>query len=415
MKVLIINVAAYSGSTGKITSGLYNYLKTQGHLVKVCYRGIKEERADDPDFVPLANRAGFYLSVILARLTGLEGHFSFSSTRKLKLLVKEFEPDVIQLYNIHGNYIRSYAFLKYLKKRGIPVVYSMLDEFPYMGKCPYPEDCEKFKVECNHCPKKKAYPESWLFDTSRYLFHKKECIYSGFDKLVFTGPPFVCKRAKESYLLKDCDVRELYEPFNFDDYFYPRETERLREELGFDADDRVVLCASGTAPRKGGKYFIEIADKLKDEPHLKFIFIGYNRNDWEFPDNVVVRGFIKDQNELAEYLSLADAYVCTSVGDTTPSVCLCALGCGTPLIGFEYGGVMDCAPNEYGTYVPLRNVEAMAVAVKRARKKTVSDIDQIREYAIGTFSQNSVYAKQIAIYNEIINRTDDNQISSYRG
>jgi len=402
MKVLIVNVNAYTGSTGRITYGLYKYLKSNGHEVKVCYRGIKEKSIENTDFIPLVSKIEFNPSVMMARITGLESHFSFFATQKLISIVHDFNPDIVQLYNIHGNYIRSYSFLNHLKKEGFPVVYSMLDEFAYMGKCPYPEGCEKYKTICNDCPQKKRYPVSWLFDASSYLFNKKRHIYSGFQRLIFTGPPFVCKRAKESYLLKDCDVRELYEPFNFEDYFYPRDTKKLRESLGIDNCDKVVVCASGTSPRKGGKIFIETAKLLEGVPNLKLIFIGYNRNDWSFTDNVIVRGFINDQNELAEYMSLADAYVCTSIGDTTPSVCLCALGCGTPLIAFDYGGVRDCAPNKYGTYVTIGDVNAMAMAIKKCKKKTKEDIDGIRDYAVAQFAPINIYEKQFNMYRELI-------------
>ncbi len=403
MKVLIVNVNAYSGSTGKITKGLYDYLVRTGHEVKVCYRGIKEKHISNPDFIPIVSRYEFKPSVVLARLTGLESHFSFMATRRLKRFVRKFKPDVVQLYNIHGNYIRAYSFLEYLKDSDIPVVYSMLDEFAYMGKCPYPVDCEKFKVECGHCPQKSVYPESWLFDVSKYLFHKKKRIYEGFDKIIFTGPPFVCKRANGSFLLKDKQVEELYEPFSFKESYFPRDTKELRKKLGYNDDDRVIMCASGTRPRKGGQYFIEVAKKLKDVPNLKFIFVGYDRTDWKFSPNVTVKGFISDSNELAEYMSIADAYVCTSVGDTTPSVCLAALGCGTPLIGFDYGGVVDCAPNEFGTYVPIGDIDALAKAVAVTKKKTTEDSEEIRAYAVTQFSPENIYEKQVGIYNQLLN------------
>ena len=102
-------------------------------------------------------------------------------------------------------------------------------------------------------------------------------------------------------------------------------------------------------------------------------------------------------------MSIADAYVCTSVGDTTPSVCLAALGCGTPLIGFDYGGVVDCAPNEFGTYVPIGDIDALAKAVAVTKKKTTEDSEKIRAYAVTQFSPENIYEKQVGIYNQLLN------------
>jgi len=401
MKVLIVNTNAKSGSIGKISSGLYEFLTAHGHQAKVCYRGIKEKIVDNDDFIPLIGKSEFQLSVMLARLTGLESHFGILSTRKLVKVMEGFQPDIVQLYNIHGNYIRAYSFLEYLKHKNIPVVYSMLDEFAYMGKCAYPLECDRFKTECKNCPQKDKYPESWLIDQSKALFHKKERCYKGFNNIVFTGPPYVCQRAKESYLLKNMPTEVLYEPFDFKDY-YPRNTDLLRKELGLGENDRVLVCASGTYFRKGGHYFVELAKRLQNVRDLKFVFIGYNREGWKFTDNMIVKGRIDDQNLFAEYMSLADAYVCTSVGDTTPSVCFCALGCGTPIIGFDYGGVKDCAPNEFGQYVPIGDVDAMAKVSMSVERKTEAKALRIRDYAVNTFSQSVVYERQLELYKNVI-------------
>lgn len=414
MKVLIVNTNASSGSIGRISFGLFQYLKSHGHDALVCYRGINEHPVNDEHFIPLVSKHEFNFSVTMARLTGLESHFSYFATRKLKHTLENYNPDIVQLYNLHGNYIRSYNFLEYLKMRDIPVVYSMLDEFPYMGKCAYPLDCVKFKVECKDCPQKGKYPESWFIDRSRTLFHKKEACYNDFKNLVFTGPPYVCQRAKESYLLRKQRVEELYEPFNFSDFFYPRDSFQLRQKLGIKSTDKVVVCASGTYFRKGGHYFLEAARKLQQMENIKFIFIGYSeRVGWNFPNNVIVRGHLSNQDDFANYMSLGDVYVCTSVGDTTPSVCLCALGCGTPIIGFDYGGVKDCAPNEFGRYVPVGDVDALAQAIAETPFKTESDIKRIREYAINTFSQESVYNNHLMIFETLVKaKQNDNQITS---
>ena len=403
MNILVINVNAYLSSTGRIVQNLYNYLKDDGHDVKVCYRGTLEKRIDNVDFIAISKKWYFYLAVFFSRLTGLESHFNYVETRKVYKLIRKFKPDIVQLYNLHGNYINSYRLLNYLKKHKMNVVYSMVDEFPYMGKCPFPIDCERFKTECCQCPQKKVYPTSWFFDTSKYLFHKKGNIYNCFERLVFTGPPFVCLHAKDSYLLRNKRIIKLDEPFNFQECYYPRDTSKLRAMLGINVDERVVVCASGTQPRKGGKMFIAVANALSHIKDLKFIFIGYDRNDWDIPDNVISKGFISDQQELADYMSLADAYICTSVGDTTPSVCLGALGCGTPLIGFDYGGVVDCAPNEFGTYVSTGDVDALALAVSSVHKKTKEEIIKIRDYAVSRFSTEVVFSKQVKLYKSIIN------------
>ena len=71
---------------------------------------------------------------------------------------------------------------------------------------------------------------------------------------------------------------------------------------------------------------------------------------------------------------------------------------------YDYGGVVDCAPNEFGTYVPIGNLDEMAKAVMNCRKKTQSDIDSIRAYAVGRFSPETIYKKQVDIYTSLIDK-----------
>ena len=402
MRILIINTMSHTGSTGKIAYGLHNYLQQLGNDVLLCCRGPKEERINDSTVIELISKTELYFSVLLSRLTGKEGNYSFFATRKLIKIINNYKPDLIQLYNLHGNYINHNHILRFISQKNIPAVYSMLDEFAYMGKCPFPGDCQKFMTKCYGCYQKKEYPMSLFFDRSAFLFKEKKKTYSLLKRIVFTGPNFVCKRASKSALLHDKKLETLYEPFDMTTSFYPRVVHSLRQRLDIRQDQIVIVSAPGTRPRKGGKQFVELAKLLSDDDRFIFIFIGYNRNDWVFSKNVIVRGFIHSPDELAEYLSLADLYICTSLGDTTPSVCLAALACGTPLAGFDYGGVVDCAPNEYGKYVPIGDIQALVNVIKCTQPKSEELVNKIRSYALNKYSPEIIYSKQLEIYKKIV-------------
>lgn len=405
MRILILNVNSHTGSTGKIAYGLLNHLRSNGHQALLCCRGVKEETVDDKDVIQICSRLELNLTAFFSKLTGWEGSFNYISTYRLLKIIKAFDPDLVQLYNLHGYYVGHFRLLRYLKRGKIPVVYSMLDEFPYMGKCTFPIGCEKFKTECRNCHRLNMYPNSWIFDNSSLQFNKKKLLYEGFDRLLFTGPPYVCKRAKESALLRNMEVEILDEPIDFDNVFYPRDTRLLRDELGIAEQEIVVLTAvSASSPRKGGQYFVEIAKKMERSSNIRFIYIGYDRNDWTFPSNMIVKGYVSSQSLMAEYFSLADLYVCTSLGDTTPNVCMNALGCGTPIAGFNDGGVVDCAPNEFGHFVEKLDIDALVGVIKTTKKKSDEESQRIREYAYSRFSQKIIYKKQIEIYNKLINK-----------
>jgi glycosyltransferase involved in cell wall biosynthesis len=228
---------------------------------------------------------------------------------------------------------------------------------------------------------------------------KKKKIYDGFDNLIITGVEWSCEMARNAALTKDKKIVHIDHPVNLSDIFYPREAKVLRSELGIPETNKVVLTAtSATAPRKGGVYFLQLAERLKHRKDITFVFIGYNRNDWDIPDNMKTIGYISSQDKLAQYYSIADLYVCTSLADTFPTTCINSLGCGVPLLGFSTGGVPYLAPKEYGTYVPAGDIDKLVMECEKVIIKTPETIKAIRDYALGRYSESVINSKFYNLY-----------------
>lgn len=409
MKVLIVNgSASQNGSTGQIAYGLLNYLHKQGHSVLFCHSGVEKNIPSDKELVGLNTFVDSAISYVLTKLVGYEGRYNWRATWKLIRIIKKYQPDIVQLYNLHGFYLNHYKLLDFLKKRQIATVYSMLDEFAYLGTCyfssTFPLYCNKFKTECKDCPaKNKGYTNSYFRDHSNRVFNRKKNIYKGFNSIVFTGPSFVCKQASISALLKGKRIIELEEPIDYDSVFFPHESLSLRKELHIPNENLVVLTvANASFERKGGKYVLELARQMEERKDITFVYVGYNRSDWDIPSNMIAVGFISSQDLLAQYYSMADLFVCTSLGDTTPNTCLAALGCGTPLTGFKEGGVPYCAKEPYGRFVDTFDLEGLVNIVKNTSPKTDQWISEIRNYAISRYSSEVVYKKQVDIYCSLI-------------
>ena len=125
MKVLMINVVCGIRSTGRICTDLATALEAQGHEVKIAYG-----RETVPEqFQKYAVRIGSDLDVkhhgIKARLMDGAGFGSKTATKKFIKWVKEYDPDVIHLHNIHGYYINVEVLFDYLKicgKKSITVI-----------------------------------------------------------------------------------------------------------------------------------------------------------------------------------------------------------------------------------------------------------------------------------------------------
>lgn len=400
MNIAIINTTANKKSTGKIAYGMYKKLCENGNNAFLYYGRGSFEKNDD-HVIRITGKTGVLFHGLLARITGLNGYFSTFQTFRLIHLLKKQKPDLVQLYNLHGYFININLLISFLKKRHIPTVYSMLDEFPYLGRCCYSFNCNLFMNGCLTCKfPKKEYPATWIFRNSRKFIRDKKKIYDAFDNLCFVAPEWVVQRAQKSYLLGNKKLFVVDEYVDTDHLFFPRKKYQYVNSLLLQSEKKIVLTvAPYSDARKGGVFFLNLARKLSQNSDYLFVYIGMNVSNVSIPDNCIPIGYINDQNELAEYYSIADVFVCTSLADTMPNVCLDALSSGTPIIGFNNTGIPYTAEKPFGVFVENKNVNDLCDAVLNVKKKDDELILGCREYALTRYSPEVYYNKMVTIYN----------------
>lgn len=406
MKVLIFNTSCHSGSTGKIAYNLLQYLRDNGHEAKLLYRGPYEREGDinDVDCIPLTTKIRAKYAGLMTRLTGYSGYYCNKATKKAIRIIESFKPDIIQFYNPQGYYINYYDMLEYIKLHNMRLVITMIDEHSYVGKCTSRHGCEKYKTQCDKCPQFKVYPESLFFDRSNYLFNLKGNIYKGFKNLLFIAPQWVKETSEKSAIMKEQKVIALDEPINYEGVYYPRDTKKMRINLGIPQENKVILGIGPMSNKgKGGEYFMKLAEMLKDHKELSFVFVNYDNNDY-VPDNVITTPRLETNDEVAEYFSMGDIFVSTTYIDTQADTCLEALGCGTPLCGFAERGTPYIATPPYGVFTKTFDMDALARVVLDCPKKTKEISDACVEYAHSRFDKKAVYSKTIDIYKQLLNQ-----------
>ena len=394
MRILMLNSIAEKRSTGQIMFELYSFLKKRGHDIRFCYgRGTSP---DISEFIRIDSDLEFYTHAIVSRVTGLQGYYSGSATKKVISIIREFKPEIVVLGNIHGYYLNAFKLLHYLKENNIYTIYYMFDEYAFLGKCAFFDNCENYKTVCRDCPKKRGYPKSYFFDTSTKIFRDKLEVYQGFKTLRFVSVPYTVSRAKESALFKKTNA--VVFPFGWgidtNGAFKPSDTKALRKKLDIPKNNKVVLAvAPFSNDRKGiAAYYYPIAKMLKDA-EISFIHVGFDGRTGDAPDNVITIPFIKKQNELADYFSLADLFVIPSVSEGYPTVCLDSISCGTPICGFNVSGTPYVASDPIGKFVQPFDVEALCEVVKTSPRKNEEIISKCREYAQNNLDSKAIFGK----------------------
>ena len=206
MKILMINSVCGIRSTGRICTDLADALTEQGHEVKIAYGRENVPEKYRKYAVRIGSDTDVKLHCLRARLLDDTGYGSRRATERFIGWVKEFDPDVIHLHNIHGYYINIELLFRYLASAKKRVIWTLHDCWTFTGHCPHfeYEKCSKWKTGCFDCPKaKREYPARLFFDNSRSNWKRKKKLFTAVkDMTIVTPSQWLADLVKQSYLKK---------------------------------------------------------------------------------------------------------------------------------------------------------------------------------------------------------------------
>lgn len=207
MKVLQINTTYNIGSTGRIVAGIDRVLVDAGIE---SYSAYGYGNLQDDRHYKIINQLDSYSHNICSRLTDGQGLFSSSKTKKLISYIDSVNPDVVQLHNLHGNYLNYEILFNYLRVKDCKVVWTLHDCWAFTGHCAYFDmaGCNKWKTQCCSCPQKKAYPPSVFVDYSRRNYNKKKELFLSLGKRLVLVPVsnWLSGLLKESFFMCICGM-----------------------------------------------------------------------------------------------------------------------------------------------------------------------------------------------------------------
>ena len=398
-KFAIINTCDW-GSTGKIASGLQNFLLKRNIDALFCYgRGNK---LDDNRCYRFCKWYEVYLHYASEFFSGQLNKASDSATKRLIARLRKEHVKNIFLINLHGHILNESRLFSYFIEDEVRVVYIMADESAFLGNCTYRYDCEEFRNECGKCKAIKGVAKMVHSDASQKAFKEKMDAYNRMKKITFVAPEFVVKSAMASPLMEGKRLEIVDEAIDIS-INCPKETEDLRKYLGIKDEQIVIGCIAPVSdPRKGVRYFIEAAKSLENDDRFIFVQVGYNlKNKSGLPRNYIPKGYVNNQAILTQYYSLADLFVFPSIQDTMPNACLEALACGTPLLCFNISGMPYIADNSVMTLVEAGNVEQIVDVIKRTKKKKQKTINICRRYALKRYDNQMYFRRLISIMNSM--------------
>ncbi|GAA4408807.1 glycosyltransferase family 4 protein [Nibrella viscosa] len=317
------------------------------------------------------------------------------------------QADIIHLHWINFGFL-SVKGLGRLFRLGKPVVWTLHDMWMFTGGCHYSRGCDHYQTHCHHCPYLRRPGEH---DLSFQVFDDKRQAYQDAPLTVVSPSRWLRDLAGSSPLGRAFQALTIPNPIDTD-VFQPANRQAIRERLGLPTDRPLILFGSfNTAdPRKGFQYFTEALRLLKDrlnaiQPEILIFGKGHAGNFVHLPFPVRHLGLLTTEAQTAAAYNAADVMVVPSLEDNLPNTVVESLACGTPIIGFQTGGIPEMIDHQQNGYLAAVGsaeelAEGMHWLLTTANPAALRE--QARQTAEKRFSEPVVAQQFLELYTSLL-------------
>jgi glycosyltransferase involved in cell wall biosynthesis len=338
--------------------------KDKTALLSQAHPSAKNGKFISPEWRAFQARNKQTLSRYPNRPSGLEMFSIPWAATKLKDIPELQNADIINLHWISGT-LSIPDNIDFLK--GKKVVWTLHDMNPFTGGCHYAGECRGYEKYCGNCPQLGSNQEN---DLSREIWKLKKTAYRELNIEIVVLCDWMAKCVKKSSLLSSFPVHVIPNGLPTD-VFKPYPQDQIRESLQVPKDAFVILFGADSVvnTRKGFVYLLRALEHLKEldiSKQIALVTFGHNAQaevqHLGFP--TFAFDYVDKESELALIYSMADVTVIPSLEDNLPNVVLESLACGTPVVGFDVGGIPDMIEHQVnGFLAPIGNDEELAKGI----------------------------------------------------
>ena len=308
MKILQINAVYGVGSTGVIVKDIHELCLKEGIESFVAYSSSNIPQNEIINGYKIGGTFGKKLHALFCRINGMQGYFSSFSTRKLLKYIDSIKPDVVQLHNLHSNYIHLNMLLKFLAKRNIKTIVTLHDCWFYTGGCFHytAAGCDKWLKACGSCPKKKSDTPAYIFDRSAKILKDRKKYFGLIKDLTVVGVSEWMTNEGLKTVFKGRKAVTIHN--GIDTEFFKPTPSDFRDKYGLTDKFVILGPASKWLSKVNEKVLADFVKELKNDEAL--VLIGCSEQQiGNLPERVLGLPFIKDRDVLRKIYSMADVFI----------------------------------------------------------------------------------------------------------
>lgn len=372
MKVLLLNYSDTGGGSSIACERLLTSLHQYNYDVEL---GVIEKKTNNSRVIRL-NIVPLYDSKIYRIKTKIFNKLRLFLNRKFGIGFRTSNPifhsenrktfiDINYINNseydlIHFHWInKDMISIEDIAKITKPIVWTMHDTWVFSGAEHYPNILENDLRFIEGYTKSNKPGTTSGSDICRKTWERKKrrwknCNFnfispSRYEKESFEKSALFHNSSSTCTLIPNIVPENIFRPV---DRKYLRELHQIpleKKVIGFGAAYDITEKKS----IKGGFFLIEAIKKLQNRANYHFVIFGSHTPSFagEIDLPTFATGFITNPHILSGIYNLCDVFVCPSLLENLPNVCLESLFCGIPVTAFNTGGIPDIVEHKKTGYL----------------------------------------------------------------
>lgn len=335
------------------------------------------------------------------------GKFGFPAEKNVKVK----NSDILHFQWINNSFLSLKSIQKLLSS-GKPIVWTLHDMWAFTGGCHYSGNCVNYKDSCGNCLFLRN-PDS--HDLSFRIHGKKQKAYNNANLHIVTCSQWLAEKAKESSLLKNKSISVIPNPID-SEIFSPQNKINGRDHFHLPQEKFLLLFGAVNVndERKGLKFLLEsmslLASSNPDNAEkIELVIVGKNKSEGFSVQNFKIHdvGTISSEIEMAILYSACDVFVIPSLEDNLPNTIMESMSCGTPVVGFDSGGIPEMIQHlKTGYLAKSKSSEDLAEGIKwminSENRKMASEAS--RNFVLENYSEKIIAKKYFDLYQSILDK-----------
>jgi glycosyltransferase involved in cell wall biosynthesis len=317
-------------------------------------------------------------------------------------------PDVVHLHWI-AKWVDWRSFFLSIPKH-IPIVLTLHDLSFVSGGCHQSDGCQRFEMHCGRCPKLRS---SYAHDRSWRQLRVKQQSFAARKVHVVPNSSWTASHCAKATVLRNAQFESVIYPGVDISQFRPLDRRLSRDALRIPADRFVIAfgCATVSDPNKGLPLLLQALGRLPRRDSLLLLVFGAGSVQLPYSDLELKQiGSVASPDLLSVVYSAADVFVQPSLMETLGQTAVEAMACGTPVVAFRTGGLVDVVESgRTGFLVDLGAEEQLAACIQRIREQPEFGRTMgvsARQRAAAVFEIGAAAASYERVYQEALRRVD---------